>query len=426
MTGGDWVQIVVILVLIAFVALMAGSETAITRMNRVRAYRLQEEGRRGAPSLVKIAENPAPYLNVVLLLTLLAQIGGTTIATSLAVRLLHGAGEIVATIVMTLLLFVFAEVTPKTYAIQQTDRVALRLAPLLYTLGRALGPPARALLKIANVIMPGKGLPQGPYITEQELRALADVASDEQQIEKGESQLIHSIFEFGDTIAREVMVPRPDIIAIEASKDLREVQELMLRHGFSRVPVYRQDLDNIVGVVHAKDVLRVIYQGRIDVPLHDVVRKAHFVPEQKKAAELLRQMQQEKFHITLVTDEYGSVAGLVTLEDLLEELVGEITDEYDRDELHVERVNDHEFRVNGSVPISEINELLDVELPDEEWDTVAGLMLGLLGKIPAQGEEVRYQNLTFVAERVQRRRIAQVLIRREPVERKVPAEASAE
>jgi CBS domain containing-hemolysin-like protein len=425
-TGGDWVQIVVILVLIAFVALMAGSETAITRMNRVRAYRLQEEGRRGAPSLVKIAENPAPYLNVVLLLTLLAQIGGTTIATSLAVRLLHGAGEIVATIVMTLLLFVFAEVTPKTYAIQQTDRVALRLAPLLYTLGRALGPPARALLKIANVIMPGKGLPQGPYITEQELRALADVASDEQQIEKGESQLIHSIFEFGDTIAREVMVPRPDIIAIEASKDLREVQELMLRHGFSRVPVYRQDLDNIVGVVHAKDVLRVIYQGRIDVPLHDVVRKAHFVPEQKKAAELLRQMQQEKFHITLVTDEYGSVAGLVTLEDLLEELVGEITDEYDRDELHVERVNDHEFRVNGSVPISEINELLDVELPDEEWDTVAGLMLGLLGKIPAQGEEVRYQNLTFVAERVQRRRIAQVLIRREPVERKVPAEASAE
>ena len=426
MTGGDWVQVVVILLLIAFVALMAASETAITRMNRVRAYRLVEEGRRGASSLVKIAENPAPYLNVVLLLTLLAQIGGTTIATSLAVRLLHGAGEIVATIVMTLLLFVFAEVTPKTFAIQQTDRVALRLAPLLYTLGRALGPPARALLKIANVIMPGKGLPQGPYITEQELRALADVASDEQQIDKAENQLIHSIFEFGDTIAREVMVPRPDVVAIEATKTLHDVQDLMLRHGYSRLPVYRDELDNIVGVVHAKDVLRTVYQGKTDVPLSDVVRKAHFVPEQKKVAELLREMQQEKFHIALVTDEYGSVSGLVTLEDLLEELVGEITDEYDRDELHVEQVNDHEFRVNGSVPISEINELLDVELPDEEWDTVAGLMLGLLGKIPTQGEQVRFQNLTFVAERVQRRRIAQVLIRREPVEQEVPAEASAE
>jgi len=425
-TTGDWLQVVVIVVLIACVALMASSETAITRMNRVRAYRLAEEGRRGAQSLVKIAENPAPYLNVVLLLTLLATIGGTTIATSLAVRLLHGAGEIVATVVMTILLFVFAEVTPKTYAIQQTDRVALRLAPLIHALGRALGPPARGLLKLANVIMPGKGLPQGPYITEQELRALADVASDEQQIEKEENQLIHSIFEFGDTIAREVMVPRPDIVAIEATKSLRDVQELMLRHGFSRVPVYRQELDNIVGVVHAKDVLRTMYQGRTDVPLSEVVRKAHFVPEQKKVAELLRQMQQEKFHIALVTDEYGSVSGLVTLEDLLEELVGEITDEYDRDELHVQQVSDHEFRVNGSVPISEINELLDVELPDEEWDTVAGLMLGLLGKIPAQGEEVRYEKLTFVAERVQRRRIAQVLIRREPAEEEVPAEASAE
>ncbi|MFL5737278.1 MAG: hemolysin family protein [Actinomycetota bacterium] len=426
MTTGDWLQVVVILLLIAFVALMAASETAVTRMNRVRAYRLQEEGRRGAASLLKIAENPAPYLNVVLLLTLLAQIGGTTIATSLAVRLLHGAGEIVATIVMTLLLFVFAEVTPKTYAIQQTDRVALRLAPLIYAVGRALGPPAKALLKVANVIMPGKGLPQGPYITEQELRALADVASDEQQIEKEENQLIHSIFEFGDTIAREVMVPRPDVVAIEARKTLRDVQELMLRHGYSRLPVYRDDLDNIVGVVHAKDVLRIVYQGKTDVPLPDVVRRAHFVPEQKKVAELLREMQQEKFHIALVTDEYGSVSGLVTLEDLLEELVGEITDEYDRDQLHVERVNDHEFRVNGSVPISEINELLDVELPDEEWDTVAGLMLGLLGKIPVQGEEVRYQNLTFVAERVQRRRIAQVLIRREPADEPVAAEASAE
>jgi CBS domain containing-hemolysin-like protein len=425
-TTGDWVQVVVILFLIAFVALMAASETAITRMNRVRAYRLAEENRRGAASLVKIAENPAPYLNVVLLLTLLAQIGGTTIATSLAVRLLHGAGEIVATVVMTLLLFVFAEVTPKTFAIQQTDRVALRLAPLLQAFGRALGPPAKALLKVANVIMPGKGLPQGPYITEQELRALADVASDEQQIEKEENQLIHSIFEFGDTIAREVMVPRPDVVAIEATKTLRDVQELMLRHGYSRLPVYRDDLDNIVGVVHAKDVLRIVYQGKTDVPLTDVVRRAHFVPEQKKVAELLREMQQEKFHIALVTDEYGSVSGLITLEDLLEELVGEITDEYDRDQLHVERVNDHEFRVNGSVPISEINELLDVELPDEEWDTVAGLMLGLLGKIPVQGEEVRFQNLTFVAERVQRRRIAQVLIRREQAEEQVPAEASAE
>jgi CBS domain containing-hemolysin-like protein len=425
MRTGDWLQVGVILILIGVVAIMAASEVAITRMNRVRAYRLAEEGRRGAASLVKIAETPAPYLNVVLLLTLLATIGGTTIATSLAVRLLHGAGEIVATVVMTLLLFVFAEVTPKTFAIQQTDRVALRMAPLLYAVGRGLGPAARLLLRFANLIMPGKGLPQGPFITEQEIRALAEVASEEQQIEKEETQLIHSIFEFGDTIVREVMVPRPDIVAIDATKKLRDVQELVLRHGNSRIPVYRGDLDNVVGVVHAKDVLKAIYQGKEDAPISEVVRKAHFVPEQKKVAELLRQMQQEKFHIALVTDEYGSVSGLVTLEDLLEELVGEITDEYDREEPQVERVDQVTFRVNGGVPISQINELLDVELPDEEWDTVAGLMLGLLGEIPAQGQEVRFQNLTFIAERVQRRRIAQVLIKREEP-KEAPAEVAAE
>jgi len=412
-TGGDWVQIVVILLLIAFVALMAASETAITRMNRVRAYRLQEEGRRGAQSLLKIAENPAPYLNVVLLLTLLAQIGGTTIATSLAVRLLHGAGEIVATIVMTLLLFVFAEVTPKTYAIQQTDRVALRLAPLIYAVGRALGPPAKALLKVANVIMPGKGLPQGPYITEQELRALADVASDEQQIEKEENQLIHSIFEFGDTIAREVMVPRPDVVAIDATKTLRDVQELMLRHGYSRLPVYRDDLDNIVGVVHAKDVLRIVYQGKTDVPLPDVVRRAHFVPEQKKVAELLREMQQEKFHIALVTDEYGSVSGLVTLEDLLEELVGEITDEYDREDAPVEELADGSVRVRSNLHLDDLGEVFDREIEDEDVDTVGGLLAKALGRVPIPGSSAVVDGLELTAERFagRRRRLSTLVVR---------------
>src|SRR5213078_4349028 len=180
---------------------------------------------------------------------------------------------------------VFADVTPKTFAIQQTDRVGLLLAPMLVGLGRLVGPIATGLVKLANVIMPGRGLPQGPFITEQELRASAEVASEEGAIEEGEKELIHSIFEFGDTIVREVMVPRPDIVAIEATKTLRDVQELMLRHGYSRLPVFRGELDNIVGVVHAKDVLRSVYQERTEVPLSDAVRKAHFVPEQKKVAE---------------------------------------------------------------------------------------------------------------------------------------------
>ncbi len=427
MSGTDWLQVIVVFLLICVVGLMAASEVVITKTNKVRAYRFADEKRRGATSLVRIADNPAPYLNVVLLLTLLATIGGTTIATSLAVRHLQKAGEILATVVMTLLLFVFAEVTPKTFAIKQTDRVALILAPLLAGIGRLVGPVAASLVKVANAIMPGKGLPQGPFITEHEIRALAEVASDESEIEEEEKELIHSIFEFGDTIVREVMVPRPDIEGIERDKSLRDVQALVLRHGYSRIPVYEDDLDNVIGLVYAKDVLKALHQGKGEMPLAEIVRPAHFVPEQKKIADMLREMQGQKFHIAMVTDEYGSVSGLVTLEDLLEELVGEITDEYDREEPEIVEVAEGVYRVDGKVGIDEVNELFDVELPDEEWDTVGGLMLGLLGSIPAEGDEVGFQNLTFKAERVQGRRIAKVLVTRqsEPTE---PAheEATAE
>jgi CBS domain containing-hemolysin-like protein len=224
------------------------------------------------------------------------------------------------------------------------------------------------------------------------------------------------------------MVPRPDIVAIEADKKLRDVQALVLQHGYSRIPVFEEDLDQVIGLVFAKDVLKALHQGKQDMSLRDIVREAHFVPESKKAADLLREMQKEKFHIALVTDEYGSVVGLVTLEDLLEELVGEITDEYDREEPEVAEVGPGVYRVDGKVGIDEINELLDVELPDEEWDTVGGLMMGLLGEIPREGTEVPFQNLTFKAERVNGRRIAKILItRRDEDERPAePAEANAE
>jgi CBS domain containing-hemolysin-like protein len=413
-TSTDWFEVVLIVLLIVAVGVLGASEVAITRANRVRAYRLLEDKRRGASSLAKIADNPAPYLNVVLLLTLLSTIGGTTIATSLAVRHFGGAGEVVATGVMTLLLFVFADVTPKTFAIQQTDRVGLLLAPMLVGLGRLVGPIATGLVKLANVIMPGKGLPQGPFITEQELRASAEVASEEGVIEEGEKELIHSIFEFGDTIVREVMVPRPDVIAVEDTATLRDVQALVLEHGYSRIPVFHEDLDDVVGVVFAKDVLKALYQGEDDMPLTDICRPARFVPESKKVADLLREMQQEKFHQAIVTDEYGSITGIVSLEDLLEELVGEITDEYDTEVPDVVEVSDGIYRVSGKTSIDDVNELLDSDLPDEEWDTVGGLVLELFGKIPEPGEETEYQGLRFKAEEVQGRRVATVLITREP------------
>jgi len=412
MSGPDWGELIGIFILVVVVFVMAMSETAIIRITRARAYRLAEEKRRGAQSLLKIVENVAPYLNVVLLLTLVATIGGTTLATILTVRHLHRWGEWVATAGMTVLLFVFAEVTPKTFAVQQTDRVALRVAPLIVGLTRAVGPVARVLIGVANVLMPGKGLPQGPFVTEEEIRAMAEVASEEEAIQEEEKDLIHSIFEFGDTLVREVMVPRPDMVAAPIDSGLRAVLDLMLKHGYSRIPVYKGTIDDIVGVVYAKDVLRHMHAGKESVAVENLMREAYFVPETKKVSELLREMQARRVHIAIVLDEYGSTAGLVTIEDLLEELVGEIADEYDREEPQIEPVDGKTYRVNGRLTIDEVNELLDVELPHDEWDTVAGLMYGLLGSVPTQGETVTFDNLTFTAEKVQGRRIAKVLIRR--------------
>jgi CBS domain containing-hemolysin-like protein len=280
------------------------------------------------------------------------------------------------------------------------------------------------LIGLANVLLPGKGLKQGPFVSEEEIRSMAVVGHEEGSIEEEEKELIHSIFEFGDTIVREVMVPRPDIISIEDDKTLRDVQAFVVEHGTSRIPVYDADgdLDDVIGIVFAKDVLKALHQGKHDMPLSEIVREARYVPESKKAADLLREMQREKFHLALVTDEYGSVSGLVSLEDLLEELVGEITDEYDQDELEMERVGDGVYRVSGKASVDDVNELLDAELPDEEWDTVAGLVLDLFGKIPRQGEEVTFQGLRFRAEEVQGRRISKVLITPEPQPDRDPKE----
>jgi CBS domain containing-hemolysin-like protein len=406
----DWLELIAVLLLIASTGFFAMSETAITRTGRARAYRLVEEKRRGANSLLRIVENVAPYLNVVLLFTLLSTIGGTTLATILAVRHLHRWGELISTGLMTILLFVFAEVTPKTWAVQQTDRVALRVAPILVSVHRIFGPLAAALVKVANVLMPGKGLPQGPLMTEEEIRAMAEVASEEESIEEEEKELIHSIFEFGDTLVREVMVPRPDMVAAPVTAKFQDVLDLILKRGYSRIPVHKGDVDDIVGVVYAKDVLRHLHAGKANVPLDKIMREPYFVPETKRVSELLREMQGRRVHIAIVLDEYGSVAGLVTIEDLLEEIVGEIADEYDREEAQIERVDERTYRVNGRLSIDEVNDELDLELPQDDWDTVGGLMYGLLGSVPTQGETVAYDGVTLTAEKVQGRRIAKVLI----------------
>jgi CBS domain containing-hemolysin-like protein len=414
-TTNDLWAIAAIIVLTGIAAFLAAAETSLTRMSRIRARHLAEEHQRGAWQLMRLVEDPPRFLNLVLLLVLVVQFLATALATSVAERLIGGgAGVAVAVAAMTVLTFIFAEVAPKTFAVQQTDRVAVRVAPIIYLLVRLpiLGPLTRLLIGIGNVVTPGKGLASGPFVSEDELRALVDEAERDEVIEQEEREMIHSIFEFGDTILREVMVPRPDMVAVDVNSSLQEVLELILRSGYSRIPVYQGDLDDIVGLAYAKDVLRSLHQGQTTKPLGDILRPAPFLPESMRAADCLREMRKRKSHMVIVIDEYGGTAGLVTIEDLLEEIVGEIADEYDREEPNVEPLPDGDYRVNARLGIDEVNELLGVELPSTEWDSIGGLLLNLLGDVPKEGQEVEFQGLRLRAERVQGRRVGRVRIHR--------------
>ena len=410
MTALIWVVVLLVL----FGAVLAMAESSLSRVTRVRALALKSEGKRNAALLERLAAEPARYLNGVYLGVMFVQNGSAILVAIIAQYYFSSLGITLISVGFTIIYFVVVEAMAKTWGILHSDRAALALAPLVYFLGRLLSLPTRALIGLANVLLPGKGLREGPFVSEEVIRTMAEVGHEEGSIEPHERELIHSIFTFGDTVVREVMVPRPDIVAVEIGRPLHDVEDVMLRHGFSRIPVYREDLDHCEGFVYAKDLLRALHQGQQDLPLSQVMRPAHFVPDSKKVNELLREMQRQKFHAALVTDEYGSVAGLVTLEDVLEELVGEIEDEYDPDEPELVPVSDGVYRVEGAMPVHDLGELLGVELPSEEWDTVGGLMLGLLGAIPKEGQEVRYQNLVFRAEKVQRRRVVSVLVTTAP------------
>jgi CBS domain containing-hemolysin-like protein len=256
-------------------------------------------------------------------------------------------------------------------------------------------------------------LAQGPFVSEEDIRSMAEVGHQEGSIEETERRMIHSIFEFSDTVVREIMVPRPDIVAVKIDDPLRVALDKIVGEGFSRLPVYRGDLDKVEGVLYAKDALEALHRGTSDIGVAEIMRPAHFVPRTNRATSLLREMQREKFHLAIVVDEYGSTAGLLTLEDLLEQLVGDIADEHEHDEeREVESLGEGRWRVDAALPIVELEELIGAALPHERWNTVGGLMFGLLGTIPTEGQQVDLDGLRFTAEKVQGRRVTTVVVAR--------------
>lgn len=424
MSDGAVYGVLAVVVLVLSAAVLAMAETSLTHLGRARARALEDEGAKGAASLSRMLDNREQYLNPVLLLVLICHLSSATIIAVLVDHRWGLQGVLVALAVEVIVLFVVAEAAPKTWALQSPSRSAVVAAPLVR--GLAGFPPLRwvtgLLVGVARLVIPGRTRVQGPAVSEEELLAFAGVAADADVIDSDEQELIESIIEFGDTVVREVMVPRPDMITVSADYRIEDVMEIVVMNGFSRIPAYGEGIDDVLGIAYAKDLMRADLDDRAGDPVRTVLRDAHFVPESKRVASLLREMQAEQFHIAIVVDEYGAAAGLVTLEDLIEELVGEIVDEFDVEDPMIEPLAGGAVRVNARLPLDELNELLGAELPSGDWDTVGGLVFDRLGHVPTVGESIEVEGFRLWAEKVQGRRIGRVRIERLPVSQPADAE----
>jgi putative hemolysin len=412
----DAVLIVVIVVLLAVSGMFALAETSLVRMTRIKAKAMVDEKRRGARQLARLIENPAKFLNPILLLVLICQLVSATLVGVVAEHVLGGLGVLVGAAFEVIIIFVIFEAVPKNWAVHNPERAALFSAPIVSTVVRF--PPihflSSLLIGLANLIIGQSNDSEDgirpSYITDSELKAMADVAHEEHVIEHQERAFIHSIIDFGDTVAREVMVPRPDMVTVERDKSITEALEIALTAGYSRIPVHDGQIDDIEGIAYTKDLMRAERVGTGELPVRQSARPAVFVPESKEVSALLRQMQEEKIHMAIVVDEYGGTAGLVTLEDLLEELVGEIVDEFDVEEPRVEQNPDGSVVVSARYAVDDADQLLGAELPQGTWDTVGGLMLDLAGRVPNEGDSVEVDGFRLTALDVRRRRIGRVRI----------------
>jgi len=396
-------------------AVLAIAETSLTRIGAARASVLEEEGHPRADALVRLLERRDQALNPILFVIVCCHLGVAAVVAIWADERYSRVGVVVALAVVAVVLFVLAEAVPKTYALMRPDSAALAIVPIATFLSRV--PPlrwgVRALVGVSNVLLPGQGRSQGPAVSEGDLLAFAVAAADAEVIEVEERQFIESIIEFGDTIVREVMVPRPDMVTVMADFLIGPVMEVAIINGLSRLPVCGDGIDDVVGIAYAKDLMKAERDGTGDDPVTEHLRAAQFVPESKRVAELLREMQAEQFHMAIVVDEYGGTAGLVTLEDLIEELVGEIVDEFDVAEALVSPLAGGGFEIDARVPVDEVNDITGAELPEgDDWDSIGGLMFMALGHVPVEGESIEVEGVELIAARIKGRRIGRIQVRR--------------
>ena len=407
MDSSDAIQLLILFVLLIFSAIFSSAETCLTMANRIRMRSLAEDGNKKAASFLSVTENQGKMLSAILIGNNVVNLSLSSMATILATRLLGDAGAGIATGVVTLFVLVFGEISPKTIATIYSEKMALFYAGPVKAIMAVLTPVIYAINQLSGgflFLLRIDPDAKAESITESELRTMVDVSHEEGVIESEERKMINNVFDFGDSCTKDIMIPRIDMTFIDVNATYEEIIETFREDMFTRMPVYEDTTDNVIGMINMKDLL--LYRSDGPFSVKDVMREAFYTYEHKKTSELFIEMRSNSFSMAIVLDEYGATAGLVTLEDLLEEIVGEIRDEYDEDELDsVQKINDLEYRVEGAVKLVDLNDLLDLDLESEDYDSLGGLVIGLLDHLPVVGERVSENGFTFVAEAVDKNRI---------------------
>jgi len=397
-------------------AFASAAETALAAASRIRIKHLADDGNRNARRIEQLRKDPGGYIATILVVNTLAIIIASSVATVVAIRLVPQHGELVSAVLLSLAVLIFSEITPKTLSVQNPERAALALGGFVSSASFVLRPILSLLALLTNGlvrVVGGGSKPKNPFVTEEELRMLVTVGEEEGILEEDEKEMIHSIFEFGDKVVREVMKPRVDILGIAEDASFSEMLQTAIDAGHSRIPVYRDRIDNIIGVLYSRDLLPILRDQHQDVQVSTLLREPLFVPETMKVDDLFRDMQRRKVHMAIVLDEYGGTAGLVTIEDLLEEIVGPIDDEYDEVEPEPQKLSDQEYIVDARLSIDELNDLLETELASDDVDTVGGLLTSHLGRLPMQNDTVTLdEGVELVVLTVEGHTLRQVKVRR--------------
>lgn len=410
MDSADVIQLVALVILIGLSAFFSSAETAYTTVSKIRIRSLCDEGDKRALKVNKIIEDSGKMLSAILIGNNIVNISASSLATTLAIKIWGSYATGIVTGVLTLIILIFGEITPKTLATLNAEKIALGYSSIIYGLMWVLTPVIAVVNKLSLIVLKVLRVDTNKKvstITETELRTIVDVGHEEGVIESDERKMINNVFDFGDSLAKDIMVPRIDMICISKDDPYEEVLAVFKKEKYTRIPVYEDSQDNVIGILNVKDLL--LSDSEKDFKVTQIMREPYFTYEYKKTSELLDEMKKTSNNISIVLDEYGATAGLITLEDILEEIVGEIRDEYDSDEEDsIKKIKNNEYIIDGIMKLDDINEALDIGLKSKDYDSLGGLIIEILDHLPTKGESVQYKNCKFVVEKLDKNRVDKV------------------